>query len=182
MKYVALILSSIATALLVLAVAGMAGRLGEQRRGLPPPQVSVNAPTAQQFNDQADLKNALQALVEASSSGSSFLMRQDGGSAASLFALAPAQSDMPRERVRALPPAPPEPPVVSVILDAGSEGKAVVNGHLVRVGDPVGDGLTVRSIQVDSVTFANGKDRSLQVTVPLDRLRVLGAYPSGGRP
>lgn len=67
-------------------------------------------------------------------------------------------------------------PEVSVVLAGGSAGKAVVNGHLVRVGDAVGEGLVVRSIELDKVTFAAGT-QELQVHLPLQRLRVLGAFP-----
>lgn len=91
---------------------------------------------------------------------------------------APAWRPAGAQTPPALVPAPPVQPLpeVSVVLAGGSAGKAVVNGHLVRVGDAVGEGLVVRSIELDKVTFAAGT-QELQVHLPLQRLRVLGAFP-----
>lgn len=65
-------------------------------------------------------------------------------------------------------------PNVSVVLQGGGEGKAVVDGRLVRVGDKIADGLVLKSIEMDAVTFSSGKEELL-VRMPLPRLRVLGA-------
>ena len=67
-------------------------------------------------------------------------------------------------------------PQVTVVMESGASGRAVVNGQLVRVGDAVGEGMVVNSINVDSVTFSSGKE-VLEVRMPLNRLRVLGAFP-----
>jgi hypothetical protein len=66
---------------------------------------------------------------------------------------------------------------VSVVLRDGSEGKAVVDGYLVGVGDQVAGGLVVKSIRIESVTFS-AQGEEIDVAVPLERLRVLGAFPS----
>lgn len=79
-----------------------------------------------------------------------------------------------------MPPTPMPLPKVSVVMAGGAEGKAVVNGHLVRVGDAVGDGLVVKSIQVNVVTFSSGSEE-LHVRMPLERLRVLGAFPNAAK-
>ena len=69
------------------------------------------------------------------------------------------------------------PGASTLVLQAGNESRAMVDGRLVRVGDPVAEGMLVKSISIESVVFAaNGED--LVVAVPLERLRVLGAFPS----
>ena len=140
--------------------------------------------------DQAELKASLQALLDAAARRPVGLMA--AGSAApgirplenydSLFVLPPqtqmaALAPQPRAAGHVRQPLSSVPlPKVSVVVE-GAERKAVVDGHLVRVGDAVGDGLVVRAIQVGAVTFGYGKEE-LVVAVPLERLRVLGAFPS----
>jgi hypothetical protein len=200
MKFVALTLSAVATALLVLVIGGIAHTMGSNVRTLAPVQVSVNPLSPQQKSDQADVRQALMALGQVTSERSLALLRAasadgtQGDAQASLdqdpdlpygaiFALsAPVdpRAPVPRQRTATAYVAPPTPlplPKVSVVLAGGSEGKAVIDGQLVRVGDAVGDGLVVKSIQVEAVTFASGKE-VLEVRMPLERLRVLGAFPN----
>ena len=203
MKYVALTLSTAATALLVLVLGGIAHKMGSDVRAVAPVQVSVNPLSEQQRRDQIEVRQALQALGQVTSERSLALLRSgatDGAEAiartslnqgverpyGAIFALsAPPveRAASPRQREPRggfTSPAPLPLPKVSVVLAGGAEGKAVVNGHLVRVGDGVGDGLVVKSIQVDVVTFASGSEE-LHVRMPLERLRVLGAFPSAAK-
>lgn len=190
MKYVALTLSLIAAALLLLAAAMIGNRIGVERHTLAPVQMSLPPLSPQVVADQADLKASLQALLDAAARRPMGLMA--AGSVApgirpldsydSLFVL-PQQTQMaalapqPRAAGSVRQPLSAVPlPKVSVVVE-GAERKAIVDGHLVRVGDAVGDGLVVRAIQVGAVTFGYGKEE-LVVAVPLERLRVLGAFPS----
>ena len=200
MKYVALTLSAAATALLVVVLGGIAQKMGADVRVLPPPQVSLNPLSEQQRRDQADVRHALQALEQVATQHSMELVGSgdaDGHFPAfssslnqgvvwahgDIFALSPLVAPLAegsRNRVShvGFATATPLPlPNVSVVLSAGAEGKAVINGHLVRVGDTVAEGLVVKSIQVDVVTFASGSEE-LHVRMPLERLRVLGAFPN----
>lgn len=184
MKHLALILSTIAAALLVVAVAGVADRMGVPRHMSFPPQVSVTGLSPQEIRDQAQFQHSLQVLLnkkasqaplDANSYGSRRPMEFHDG----LFAMV---EQAPAAPGRAAAPAADTTiealPKVSVVVQAGSEGKAVINGRLVRVGDAVADGLVVADIQVNAVTFQRG-DKQLQVNVPVERLRVLGAAPQG---
>lgn len=189
MKYVALTLSLIAAALLLLAAAMIGNRIGVERQALAPVQMSLPPLSPQVVADQAELKASLQALLDAAARRPMGLLAS--GSAApgirpldnydSLFVL-PAQTQMaalapqPRAGNVRQPLSAVPLPKVSVVVE-GAERKAIVDGHLVRVGDAVGDGLVVRAIQVGAVTFGYGKEE-LVVAVPLERLRVLGAFPA----
>ena len=191
MKYVALTLSLIAAALLLLAAAMIGNRIGVERHTLAPVQMSLPPLSPQVVADQAELKVSLQALLDAAARRPMGLMA--AGSAAqgirplenydSLFVLPPqtptqmaALAPQPRAGHVRQPLSSVPLPKVSVVVE-GAERKAVVDGHLVRVGDAVGDGLVVRAIQVGAVTFGYGKEE-LVVAVPLERLRVLGAFPA----
>lgn len=189
MKYVALTLSLIAAALLLLAAAMIGNRIGVERHTLAPVQMSLPPLSPQVVADQAELKASLQALLDAAARRPMGLMA--AGSAApgirplesynSLFVLPQhtpmaALAPQPRAGHVRQPLSSVPLPKVSVVVE-GPERKAVVDGHLVRVGDAVGDGLVVRAIQVGAVTFGYGKEE-LVVAVPLERLRVLGAFPA----
>ena len=202
MKYVALTLSTAATALLVLVLGGIAHKMGSDVRAVAPVQVSVNPLSEQQRRDQIEVRQALQALGQVTSERSLALLRsgatdRQATARASLnqgterpygaiFALSSPpveRATAPRQRASRgdfTSPTPIPLPKVSVVMAGGAEGKAVVNGHLVRVGDAVGNGLVVKSIQVSVVTFASGSEE-LQVRMPLERLRVLGAFPSAAK-
>jgi hypothetical protein len=194
MKYAALTLSTVATALLALALVGMADQIGSGNHPLPPVQNALAPLSAQQMSDQADVKLALQSLDKLPSArffalpAASGTAVNTGTSAESLsafdgniFALSPKRAEIPAPSNRrvAVAKAPPRPlplPQVTVVVESGASGKAVINGQLSRVGDAVGEGMVVSSINVDSVTFSSGKEM-LEVRMPLDRLRVLGAFP-----
>jgi hypothetical protein len=62
------------------------------------------------------------------------------------------------------------------VVEGNSGAKAMVNGRLVSVGDRIEGGMFVKSIDIDTVTFASGKEE-LEIRMPLERLRVLGAFP-----
>ncbi|MDO9253107.1 hypothetical protein [Hydrogenophaga sp.] len=194
MKYVALTLTTAATALLVLAMAGIAQQIGGNSRPMPPLQVSLSPLSEQQMREQDEVKNALVALRGAAA-GRPYGLAQIGRTpAAPVDQGVQAQADygsifaLPLEVAAARPvKASPRPervalsavplPRVSVVLRDGSEGKAVVDGYLVGVGDQVAGGLVVKSIRIESVTFS-ARGEEIDVAVPLERLRVLGAFPS----
>jgi hypothetical protein len=196
MKYAALTLSTVATALLALTLVGVVNQIGSGSRPLPPVQNALAPLSAQQMSDQADVELALQSLDKLPSARF-FASPAAGGTAANtgastasmsafdgnIFALSPkrveilAPSNNRRVVVAKAPPPRPLPlPQVTVVVESGASGKAVINGQLSRVGDAVGEGMVVSSINVDSVTFSSGKE-VLEVRMPLDRLRVLGAFP-----
>ncbi|MFP8777624.1 hypothetical protein [Hydrogenophaga sp. RWCD_12] len=188
MKYVALTLSLVASVLLLLAVGAIGHRIGAERRAPAPIQTSLPPLSPQDVSDQAELKTSLQALLDSAARRPAGLMAASVNpgirpidSFDSLFALSadskPVAAAGPLRVAHVRAPLNAIPlPKVSVVVE-GSERKAIVNGALVKVGDPVGDGLVVSAIQVGSVSFAYGKEE-LQVAVPLERLRVLGAFPS----
>jgi hypothetical protein len=198
MKYAALTLSTLATVLLALALVGMANRIGSGGRPLPPVRNALAPLSAQQMGDQVDVQLALQSLGKLPSTrffaspAASGATDHAGAPAESMsafdgdiFALSPQRTetpDSPRSRTGTIqmPPRPLPLPRVTVVMESGASGKAVVNGQLVRVGDAVGDGMVVSSINVDAVTFASGKE-VLEVRMPLDRLRVLGAFPGSSK-
>ena len=230
MKYLGLTLSSIAVALLAIALFFVAREMGRAPSVRPLSAVALPPLTEQQIRDQAQLKDAVQSWSNASSSRPAALMQVAGSDAATqklasradfpgdsktIFALSPSGSvslasaaslaaasnaaagvlsaassgaTVPAKVVRrpdgstvaqvtnnAIPL-----PNVSVVLEGGQEGKAVVDGRLVRVGDKLADGLVLKSIQMDVVTFSSGKE-DLQVLMPLPRLRVLGAVAKQGK-
>lgn len=197
MKYAALTLTTAATALLVLAMAGIAQQIGGNGRPMPPLQVSLSPLSEQQVREQDEVKTALVALRGAAA-GRPYGLAQIGrvpvtpvdqgvqaqADYGSIFAL-------PLEVATAKPvKGSPRParvalsavalPRVSVVLRDGSEGKAVVDGYLVGVGDQVAGGLVVKSIRIETVTFS-ARGEEIDVAVPLERLRVLGAFPSRGK-
>lgn len=197
MKYAALTLNTLALAILLGGALGMALKLGSGGRPAPVDPVSVTPPTAQQLKEQADTQAALDALREvARSRGMDF--PQDPARPPLITSVRPLMSPLDSifassEPVReALPLASARrapvltatslqlaQPRINVVLQAGSEGRAMVDGRLVRVGDAVADGLVVKSIAMETVTFdARGTD--MRVPVPLERLRVLGAFPDAG--
>jgi hypothetical protein len=195
MKYVALTLSTVATVILALALAGMADRIGASGRYLPPARTALAPLSAEQIADQAEVKLAMQTLDQFPSAR---FLASTGGAAPSLsastvpdgsiFALtaevtkprATATRKRPTVAIKSGPLKPLPLPRVSVVVKSGTDGKAVINGQLVRVGDPVADGMVVHSINVDAVTFAAGKE-VLEVRMPLERLRVLGAFPGAAK-
>jgi hypothetical protein len=198
MKYVALTLCTVATALLVLALAGVANQIGAGGRAIAPIQNALPLLSSQQITDQRDVRSALAALdklpsarflassgAPADSVGSAQAMAVSDGT---LFALSTQRTETPaspsrRSGTYVAPPSRPLPlplPNVTVVLESGTSGKAVINGQLVHVGDPVGDGMVVKSINVDAVSFSSGKE-VLEVRMPLARLRVLGAFPGSSK-
>lgn len=197
MKYVALTLTTAATALLVLAMAGIAQQIGGNGRPMPPLQVSLSPLSEQQVREQDEVKTALVALRGAAA-GRPYGLAQIGRAPAtpvdqgvqaqadygSIFALPlevaaakPVKGSTRPQRVALSAVALPR---VSVVLRDGSEGKAVVDGYLVGVGDQVAGGLVVKSIRIETVTFS-ARGEEIDVAVPLERLRVLGAFPSRGK-
>lgn len=190
MKYVALILSTAAIALLLAVLSGITQKIGSGARAFSRPSASLQPLSDQQRRDQTDVRHAMQTLGLAAPSGAdqglvalpSLLTQRTQRPHAGIFALiAPAApvAEVPKNAVLRsgfAPAMPIPPPNVSVVLSGGAEGKAIVNGHLVRVGDAVGDGLVVQSIRLDAVTFASDSEE-LDVQMPLARLRVLGAFP-----
>ena len=194
MKYAALTLSTVATALLALALVGMANQIGTAGRSLPPVRNDLAPLSAQQMADQADVQQALHALGQwpsarllapptgvNSGAPAENMSAMDGY----LFALSSQSAETPSSRRRPIDaPAMAVPalalPRVTVVLESGAGGKAVVDGQLVRVGDAVADGMVVSSINVDSVMFSAGKE-VVEVRMPLDRLRVLGAFPGSSK-
>ena len=166
MRYLALILSALAVAVVTLAAVSLSQRAGQPGRpgmGMPAP---VTPPTAEQWHDQADLKTALQALTEAHDPASR--SRAGAGLPQELLAqtAAPAPAAKPVGKPAA---APVHQPRVTVVLETGAEGKAVVDGRLVHVGDTVEGGLRVESIQVEEVTFIRGDGLRVRVAVAGDQ-------------
>ncbi len=192
MKYVALTLSAGATVLLVASLVGIAQGIGKPGHSMLPLQTNLSPISQQQLNDQADVKQSLQALLQASAERSATL----GGSGArgladwqatgsslegpfsSIFAISEPLPELdPRAGLDNLPrPKPQALPRVSVVVADGSGAKAMVDGRMRQVGDTVRRGLRIKAIALDTVTFTNGREDML-VSVPLERLRVLGAYP-----
>lgn len=189
-------------ALLLAVLWVITQKMGANVRSFSRPQVALSALSPQQLRDQGDVRHALQALghalpqmpAQAVAADPSerlqqpLLWPQEG-----IFAMlapeaaAPAPAPVAAASARLAPapfaratqekaPLPVSLPAVSVVLASGVAGKAVVNGHLVQVGDTVGEGLVVQSIALDKVTFATGTQQ-VQVHLPLERLRVLGAFP-----
>lgn len=200
MKYVALTLSTAAIALLLAVLWAIAQKMGFETRTFSRSQASLHLLSDLQRRDQTDVRHALQALGQVISPDATGLALAGGADGAlvelpsllsqriqwphdGIFALSvPAASLATAPQIRVsqsgLAPAMQIPlPNVSVVLSGGAEGKAIVNGHLVRVGDAVGNGLVVTSIRVDVVTFALDSEE-LHVPIPLERLRVLGAFPN----
>ncbi|GAA6142585.1 hypothetical protein [Hydrogenophaga sp. 5NK40-0174] len=193
MKYVALTLSAAATVLLVLALIGIAQGISKPGRSMLPLQTSLSPISPQQLNDQADVKQALQALLTASAERSATLGSsgargladwQASGSSlegpfSSIFAIAgPLPELEPTAGFDNLPkPRPQALPRVSVVVADGDSASAMVDGRMRKVGDTVRRGLRIKAIALDTVTFTNGREDML-VSVPLERLRVMGAYPA----
>lgn len=159
MKFIALTLSTVATVLLVLAVMAVSSRAGSHGRVPLPVQASVPLLEDRQIDEQVQLKGALQALLDVRDAPPARLTSQ----VEELFALQQAQPVAVRE-VRT-PVVEQPPPRVTVVVQAGTEGKAVVDGRLVRVGDVVDGGLTVESIQTDAVTFVRRHGARVRVAV-----------------
>ena len=158
MKFIALTLSTVATVFLALAVMAISSRAGSHGRVALPVQAAVPQLEQRQIDDQVQLKAALQALLDAKDKPDRLI-----GQETELFVLPSAQPVVVRE-ARA-PVVEQPPPRVTVVIQAGTEGRAVVDGNLVRVGDAVGAGLTVESIQTDAVTFVRGKGARVRVAV-----------------
>lgn len=194
MKYAALTLSSVATALLVAALVAIAQGIGTKGYSNLPLPASLSPLSEKQLQGQADVKVALQALMHASAERQGTINSVYARSAmlpVAAYSGFPSHTG-PYDSIFALP-APLEPvkpmvmqaqtplksmplPKVSLVMQSGAEGKAIVDGHLRKVGDTVAKGLTVKSIAIDTVTLTNGREDVL-IQVPLERLRVMGAYP-----
>lgn len=166
MRFLALILSALAVAVVTLAAVTLSQRAGQPGRpgtGMPAP---VTPPTAEQWHDQADLKTALQALVEANDPAS----RSRAGAVLPQELFAQTATPAPATKSVTKPAAAPvHQPRVTVVLETGTEGKAVVDGRLVHVGDSVDGGLRVESIQVEAVTFIRGDGVRVRVAVAADQ-------------
>lgn len=196
MKYAALTLSTLSLAILAWGTVTTALQMGPGGRPLPPNGVSIRPLSDLQLKEQTDVREALDAMRDVAMSR---MKEFPGGGEAqglmgnttrrlqlqfeSIFALTPDEAQKvataaPRQ-LRAMPrkPVPLPTPRVNLVLQAGSEGRAMVDGRLVRVGDPVAEGMVVKSIAMDSVVFAS-QGEELVVAVPLERLRVLGAFPA----
>ena len=195
MKYVALTLSTVATVLLVLALAGIANQIRSNGQRLPPLQNAMSPLTSQQLSDQNDVNQALHDLGQFPAARFIGAAGSDRPAEApparwtvadgSIFAVSPQVKKDPAPakrqadyRGQAINPLPL--PRVSVIMQSGAEGKAMVNGNLVRVGDVVDNDMVVKSIDINAVTFASGNEL-LEVRMPLERLRVLGAFPRSAK-
>lgn len=197
MKYAALTLSTLSLAILAWGTVTTALKMGPGGRPLPANEVSIRPLSDQQLKDQAEAREALDAMREVAMSrmkdfpdageaqglmGSSVRRLQPRFD--SIFASTPPVIEKvafggAARLPRAMPAMPVSLPVprVSLVLQTGSEGRAMVDGRLVRVGDPVAEGMVVKSISMESVVFAS-RGEELVVAVPLERLRVLGAFPA----
>lgn len=197
MKYAALTLSTLSLAILAWGTVTTALKMGPGGRPLPANEVSIQPLSDQQLKDQAEAREALDAMREVAMSrmkdfpdageaqglmGSSVRRLQPRFD--SIFASTPPVVEKvafggAARLPRAMPTMPVSLPVprVSLVLQTGSEGRAMVDGRLVRVGDPVAEGMVVKSISMESVVFAS-RGEELVVAVPLERLRVLGAFPA----
>lgn len=197
MKYAALTLSTLSLAILAWGTVTTALKMGPGGRPLPANEVSIQPLSDQQLKDQAEAREALDAMREVAMSrmkdfpdageaqglmGSSVRRLQPRFD--SIFASTPPVIEKvafggAARLPRAMPTMPVSLPVprVSLVLQTGSEGRAMVDGRLVRVGDPVAEGMVVKSISMESVVFAS-RGEELVVAVPLERLRVLGAFPA----
>ena len=159
MRFLALIFSAVALAVVALAAVVLSQRAGLPGRPLVPMMASVAPPTERQQHDQADLKSALQALLGAEEPS---LSRPGAAAPQALFAQASAPAVLAKAtRV----PEAVYRPGVTVVLETGTEGKAVVDGRLVHVGDSVDGGLRVESIQVEAVTFTRRDGVRVRVAV-----------------
>ena len=199
MKYAALTLSTLSVAILAWGAVTMTFKMGPGGRPAPLNGVSIQPLSDQQLKDQTEVREALDAMREVAMSrmrdfpGDSDAQGLMSHSARrlqpqfdSVFASAPPEAvkvaltaapRLPRSMATGPVPASLPVPRVSLVLQAGNEGRAMVDGRLVRVGDPVAEGMVVKSISMESVVFAAGGE-DLVVAVPLERLRVLGAFPS----
>jgi hypothetical protein len=197
MKYAALSLSTLSLAILAWGTVTMALKMGPGGRPLPGNDVAIQPLSAQQLKEQAEVTEALDAMREVAMSrmkdfpGAGEAQGLMGHAARrlqpqfdSIFASTlpvvekVAVAGAPRlPRTMPTMPASLPTPRVSLVLQAGSEGRAMVDGRLVRVGDPVAEGMVVKSISMESVVFAS-RGEELVVAVPLERLRVLGAFPA----
>lgn len=194
MKYAALTLCTVATAIFALTLVGVANQIGSRGRPLAPVQNALAPLSAQQIADQGKVELALQSLDQVPSvrffaspvasdsvNNSQGSVRSTSTFDGNIFALSPKNTEVSilqnkstssaRAALRPLPL-----PLVTVVLESGVNGKAVIDGKLSRVGDTVVDGMVVSSIDIASVTFSSGKE-VLEVRMPLERLRVLGAFP-----
>jgi non-ribosomal peptide synthetase component F len=200
MKYAALTLSTLSLAILAWGTVTMALKMGPGGRPAPSSEVALVPLSDQQVKDQTEVREALDAMREVAMSrmkdfpGSGEAQGLMGSSVRrlqpqfdSIFASTPPEAvklavaaapRMPRamSTMPAMPVSLPTPRV-SLVLQTGNEGRAMVDGRLVRVGDPVAEGMVVKSISMESVVFA-AHGEELVVAVPLERLRVLGAFPS----
>ena len=189
MKYAALTLSSVATAVLVVGLVGIAQGIGSKGYSNLPLPMALSPLTEQQLKDQADVKESLQVLLHATQERrntlgimpamppSSMAYAVPGGPYDSIFSLpAPLEPEKPVLANQHTPLKAMPMPKISVVMGGGAEGKAIIDGHLRKVGDSVAKNLVVKAITLDTVTFSNGREDVL-VAVPLERLRVLGAYP-----
>lgn len=200
MRYGALTLSAIAGAILAISVFVMAQTLWVPARPTTLMQNSLTPLSEKQVRDQAELRTALQAWSSAVGQSASRSENQNGNPGVSVKSLSDLGKVSQYTSIFALSAAPiveigsssrlvrPKLvnkdivsaialPNVSVVLQGGSEARAVINGSLVRVGDVIADGLTVKSIMTDAVTFSSPKE-DMVIRIPLERLRVLGAFPS----
>lgn len=167
MRYVALFLSALAVIVVALAAAALSPRAGVQGRSFLPLQGSVTPPTDNQQQALVELRFALDTLLKAADVSAGASPRQ------ALFAQAAAPV------VSAAPARAPEVlhvPVVTVVLETGAEGKAIVDGRLAHVGEAVQGGLTVESIQIEAVTFV--RKNGARVRVPVAER---GQAPEGSR-
>lgn len=195
MKYLALTLSTLALALLTLVAVVMWQTIGTPRRTALPVQASMRPLDERQLREQEELRSAIAELMPLAqrSGAGAFAPATDGAdtgtaSAATqntmggqIFALT-AQTPQSRQRetrhitVARTPAAPLPLPRVNVVVEGNSGVKAMVNGRLVSVGDHIEGGMVIKSIDIDAVTFLSGKEE-LEIKMPLERLRVLGAFP-----
>lgn len=160
MKYAALLLNTLALALLAWALAGVASVMGGRTAQVRPSLVEVKPLPEKDVQEQASIMTALQAINSLSARG--------------------AQSPSYSQMALITQPAPGAPgsdgPLmperkVTMLMHSADGATAVVDGKLVRSGQRIAEGGRIGSIREDKLVVSEKNGRQT-MSLPMDSLRV----------
>lgn len=160
MKYAALLLNTLALALLAWALAGVASVMGGRTASVRPSLVEVKPLPEKDVQEQASIMTALNAINSLAARGAQAPSYNQMALIAQPAPGAPGSDGplMPERRV-------------TMLMHSADGATAVVDGRLVRSGQRIAEGGRIGAIREDKlvVTEKNGRQT---MSLPMDRLRV----------
>jgi hypothetical protein len=159
-KYAALLLNTLALGLLAWALAGVTSVVGGRSAPSRMPMVEVKPLPDKDVQEQASIMTALQAINSLRTRGDQTSSYSTAGLIAQPAPGAPGTDGplLPERKV-------------TMVMHSADGAVAVVDGHLVRSGQRLGDGGRIGAIREDRLVVAEKNGRQT-MKLPVDGLRV----------